>query len=191
MKNRFSLVLLFLLVAAVGSAQTGSKFSLQGSAYVGLLEGKPGGDFQLGATGGVKKGTWTASIGTGIDYYQLRSVPLYLQVQKNLVSGTKAPFVYASGGYNLAWLRIIEKEWSYMGNGNAKGGLFADAGIGYELPVLKNSALQFSAGFSMKKMSVEEYPYDVIIAIYPMPPVSPAFTDYTFRRISMKVGLRF
>ena len=183
MRNLFLFALLLIVIQVPAQK---SKFGLQTLVQGGLLEGETGSAFQLQAINGVRHKTWAAGVGAGLDYYHARSVPLFLNLRKTFGSG-KAPFLYVSGGYNFPWLRVQDKEWNYQ---SAKTGLYYDAGIGYQLPVLKNSALLFSAGYSVKEYSTKAYS-DVVIAIYPSPPSDARTFDYTLRRISIKAGLRF
>jgi hypothetical protein len=183
-RNLFKLLLLCIGLPA--AAQT-KNFTYDGSVAAGLLEGESGSAFQLQTINGVAYKTWSAGVGAGLDYYHSRSIPLFLAVRKSFGTSVKAPFLYAHGGYNFPWLRNVEKEWGYA---NAIGGLYADAGIGYQVPVLKKSALYFSAGYSQKNYSVE-YAYPVYIDIYPAPPSATYKTDNRLRRLSIRMGLRF
>lgn len=169
---------------AVSLAQ--KKFSPVGGVQAGLLEGEQGGALQLKALGGVKKGTWTAAAGAGLDYYYLRSIPVFLHLQKDF-SKSKAPFVYAAGGYNIPWLKPSQKGWNL---GESTGGFYGDAGIGYRLPVMKSSALEFSLGYSVKSLTTSRYK-DVYITIYPPPPMVLYKQEHTLRRVSIKTGLWF
>lgn len=184
MKNRFFPFLIFALLPCALPAQ--KKVAFAGNIQAGLLEGETGGAFQLSAAAGVKRGTWTTTLGAGMDYYYLRSIPVFLQVQKDF-GKAKAPFVYAAGGYNFPWLRAQDKGWSI---GETKGGFYGDAGIGYRLPVSKTSSLQFSVGYSVKNMTTTNTDW-FVISIYPPPPQVLYEQHQTLRRISIKTGLWF
>ncbi len=168
------------------SAQkTGFQFGT--SVQAGLLEGETGGAFQLQTVNGYQYKTWSAGLGVGLDYYHTRSIPLFLSFRKAFGTGAKTPFLYANGGYHFMWLRQKDKYW---GETDADGGLYYDAGIGYQLPVLKNSSLFFTAGFSQKNFTRRESDGPVI-AIGPAPPPQTRKFEYNLRRLSIQTGLRF
>jgi hypothetical protein len=185
---RIWIVIIVLFTSNQLSAQ--KKINFQTQVQAGLLEGGAGSAFQLQVINGVKFKTWSAGIGAGLDYYQARSIPVFLEVQKAFIPSSKTPFVYLNGGHNFPWLREKDKDWNWTATGESTGGLYFDAGVGYQLPVLKSSALYFSAGYSVKKYSTKSY-YDRTPTIYSgFSPASYAY-DFTFRRLSIKTGLRF
>lgn len=182
MRLLFQLVLLLLSMQA--SAQNKS-FSFQSSVQVGLLEGEVGSAFQLQTVHGFRYKTWFGGLGAGLDYYHSRTIPLFLSFRKAFSSGVKTPFVYANGGYNFPWLREQDESWY---ESTSDGGLYYDAGVGYQLPVLKNSALFFTLGYSQKNFSITQK--DGWMGIWPMPSPTHVF-DYQLRRLSIQTGLRF
>lgn len=184
MKKGMIFLLLLLGLQTMGQQK---RFTYNGSVQAGLLEGEEGSAFQLQAINGVAYKTWSAGVGVGLDYYHSRSIPLFLALQKRFGAAQKAPFVYVNGGYNFPWLNATERGWSYD---DAKGGLYADAGIGYQVPVLKKSLLFFSAGYSKKNYSTENV-YPIAIDIYPQPWPQTYRMDFGLRRLSIKTGLRF
>jgi hypothetical protein len=180
---------LFVVLCFAVSVSFGQKkgWPLEGSIQAGLLEGQSGSAFQMGFTGGVKGKTWTTSLGTGLDYYGVRSIPLFLQVQKKFSTREKTPFAFAGGGYHFPWLESNNEDW--WGSRKASGGLYYSAGIGYQLPVMKTAALFFTAGYSLK-----EYEEDFLRSGYCIGGNCPTYTEnytYKLRRLSMTTGLRF
>ena len=130
MRLFFSITLFIFCLQA--TAQKNS-YRFQSNMQFGLLEGEQGSAFQLQTINGVQHKTWFAGLGVGLDYYHTRSIPLFLNVRKEIFKGEKTPFVYASGGYHFPWLRAEDKDWYIT---ETKGGLYFDAGIGYQVPVL-------------------------------------------------------
>lgn len=166
--------------------------AFEGSVQAGLLEGEQGSAFQLGFTAGIRHKTWSTAVGTGLDYYQVRSVPLYLNVQKRLFDRQQTPFAYVSGGYNFAWSSQpqidIWRSW-LPPDFEKKGGIYYGGGIGYQLPALKKAALFFAAGYSYKE-------YREITKSRVCPFGGPCVETiekmtYRFRRLSVTTGLRF
>jgi len=183
-------VLLVLLVSYAASAQQ-KGLPLTGSVQVGLLEGERGSAFQMAMMGGVKLNGWITSIGTGLDYYSIRSIPLYLNVQRNILSKAQTPFVYASGGYHFLWLTDAQRNsWDIWGTDLDKsGGLYLNAGVGYQLPAFNNTQLYFSAGYSQKNYKEElSTTYPCLVA--PCPVYKETY-NFQFRRLSVTTGLRF
>jgi hypothetical protein len=177
----------FFLLFSLGATAQKTKPAFVASVQGGLLEGEAGSAFQLKAVNGFQKQSWFAGIGVGLDYYHIRSLPLFLDLRRSFGKGAKAPFVYANGGYHFPWLKTGEQEWNDV---DVKGGLYMDAGIGYAFPAFKNTALFFSAGYSQKNYTkVSGYP--VYIDIFPPPPMPKIVSDYKLRRFSIQTGLRF
>lgn len=183
MKTIFPFLLLLLTLPAISHSQTTFESSVRG----GLLEGDNGSAFQLQAVNGLRYKTWSVGLGVGLDYYMGRSFPLFFELRRSFGSTQKAPFVYAAGGYNFPWLKEAEKDWGFV---KADGGLYTDAGIGYQLPVMKKSLLFFSLGYSQKAYAKYQSA-PIWIDFFPSPPAPTIKTDYTFRRLSIKTGLRF
>lgn len=176
-----------VLFLSLQSAAQKSGFVFQSTVQGGLLEGSMGGAFQLQSINGIRYKTWTAGAGAGLDYYHTRSIPVFLHVRKAFGTGTQTPFLYASGGYHFPWLKDDDKSGGFT---EADGGLYYDAGIGYQLPVLKKSALFFSIGYSQKSFSREEMD-GAVIAIWPMPAPRTRLHEFDLRRLSIQTGLRF
>lgn len=182
MKNTIVFLLLFI---CLGAAAQKHKPQFNTMVQGGLLEGERGSAFQVKAINGFVYKTWTGGIGVGLDYYHTRTIPVFLDVRKSFGKGTRTPFVYASGGPNFPWLKDDESYGL-----KPKAGLYIDAGVGYQMPVMKSSAFFFSTGYSQKSFKEKET-QDVIITIYPMPPYYGRTFEYTLRRLSIQVGLRF
>ena len=182
------LSILFTTLAIGQQKQT----SFQSTVQAGLLEGKAGSAFQLGAMSGLKKNTWTASIGSGLDYYGVRSIPLYVNLQKNVFNKTKTPFLYAGAGHHFLWTKNELDEgvfFSRWGNRKLSGGLYYQFGLGYQVPALKSGSLFFAAGYSYKAYN------DETSFVYPcLTGDCPEYKEKYFhqlRRLSITTGLRF
>lgn len=180
---------LALLILCLQTAAQNKPFSFKSSVQAGLLEGEVGSAFQLQTVNGLQHKTWFAGVGAGLDYYHTRTIPLFLSVRKSFSNGVKSPFVYVNGGYHFPWLRQQDKIWT---ESEAEGGLYYDAGIGYQVPVMKTSALYFTLGFSQKNFSVSHTDnYFIDIWPYPYPNGQRTTLDYNLRRLSIQTGLRF
>jgi hypothetical protein len=181
MQNKIVFLLfycLFYCLFALASFAQKKALPLTGSVLFGVLEGEQGNWLQLGATGGVKLKSWTTSIGTGLDYYGVRSIPLYLNVEKRILSG---------GGYNFPWLKANNNSW--WNDTRATGGVYYGAGIGYQVPASRQIALFFAAGYSFKQFR-QEITQRFECVTTPCPDYKEKI-EYGLRRLSVTTGLRF
>lgn len=185
MKKIIGTILLLTILTVVVPAQ---KPAFSSTVQAGMLEGEAGTALQLKTVTGLHYKTWVAGLGVGLDYYHTRSLPLFLSLQKAVAKSGKSPFVYVSGGYHFPWLKPAGQTWQDM---KAKGGLYLDAGIGYQLPAFKSTALFFTAGYSQKNFSETTTSAPVYIDMYPPPPVQATRYDFILRRLSVQTGLRF
>lgn len=184
-----TIVLLISTCFGTASFAQQKRLAFEGTVQAGLLEGEKGSAFQFGAMGGVKRGTWITSVGTGLDYYGIRSIPVYLNVQKNIFRNDKTPFVFLGGGYHFPWMPKMYNEWPWWGASQTKGGLYYHAGIGYQVPALKKTSLFFAAGFSEKQYKEENSEvYPCLVA--PCPEYKEKMA-YRLRRLTVSTGLRF
>lgn len=159
------------------------------TAMGGLLAGSSDHSGVLQLVTGLRYKTWSGGVGAGIDYYYERSIPLFLQLKKALFEKPHTPFVYADGGVHLPWLRKDPEKLDWMVQ-DTEGSFYYEAGIGYEVPLFKNSRVVFSAGYSYKAMEqeVNAMPW---LSIWPPPPSAYETFNYEMRRISVKAGIRF
>jgi hypothetical protein len=190
------LSLSFLLVSSQTKKKNdfGSKFTT--IIQLGILEGDAGKTFgQVQLVNGIQQNAWFYGLGIGVDYYgPKRSVPLFVDVKRDLKKGNKTPFIFADAGYNFSWLRDSEKSYIWSTNYKPTGGLYYEAGVGYKF-ILKNKiAFGFSAGYSFKE---QKETYGSILIVEPPitgtanynPPLDSYY--YKFRRISIKFNCSF
>jgi hypothetical protein len=199
MKNIFFVA--GLLVCITATAQSNNKGSKNAKSFlkqltfhsinqVGITEGQNGTSFYLQTINGVEKNFWFAGIGAAIDHYHLRTVPVFLDIRKNIFNKEKSPFIYADAGISYPWQKKEDENMWYKTE--YKNRSYYDIGLGYNLPVNKLGAFILSMGYSEKKLTQENYTYNYLIfsgTNYPGNPKNQ--TDYKFRRISIKAGWRF
>ena len=105
--------LLFLLSAkSQHITKTSPEIKFQSNLQSGLLVGQKDSKSALSvnAVNGIKSSTWFGGIGVGIDYYGLkRSIPLFLDIQKDISAKSNTWFWFADAGYNFPWLMNNEK----------------------------------------------------------------------------------
>ncbi len=181
----FILILAVSLLAVNVQAQT--KFQYSSQNYIGILEGEFSTSFQLQTINGFRKNNWFAGLGTGIDYYYERSIPVFASVSRFLKS-TKVPLYFtADVGVNFPWVR----NWSYIQDpGEFKAGLYGAGGIGYKFGFKKSSkALLLNLGYNYKRLT-QSYVQQTNCLVPPCPIYTEKY-DYRLRRLSVRVGFMF
>ena len=159
----------------------------QSVVQAGMLEGATGPSWNIQTINGVHYKSWFAGLGVGLDHYTMRTIPLFIEVRKELFKRSRTPFVYADGGIHFAWLKTKEK--SGWGSGDYNQGLYYDIGGGYKIGFGKRDALLVSAGYTLKKLQEKRTMVVQCIA----PPCNPStnYYNYTFSRVTFKVGWQF
>lgn len=179
------IVLLLLLVLAEAQAQ--DKVHYSSMNYAGLLEGDHGSAFTLHTVQGVKFARWFTGIGTGLDYYYLRSVPLFLSVNRSLFKQGRTPYLSLDGGINFAWYQREQRQWSDFISSDFSPALYWGAGLGYKVSMRnKKDALLLNIGYSFKQMKEDQE--KSMFCINPPCPPKVEHYNYKLNRLSVKLG---
>lgn len=200
MKNIF--IAAICLLSTQLQAQTGKvkKTTSYLMPQIALLNGSSGTSTQIQLVGGWVKNNWHFGLGAGIDYYEMRSMPLFSDVRYHFGKEQKI-FTYANVGYNFSWVQDThDPRFIIPPSSNTvkqTDGLYTDIGIGYAIKIGKRNSLLMSTGFSVKQMG-EEYhllPYSSWVWPSSTPWINPESTtvrkfDYTFKRVCFKVAYR-
>ena len=104
---------------------------------VGLVDGGMDTEFHLQTINGLRFGNWFTGIGVGIDYYYVRSVPLFLDVRNYWFKKRNSPFAYADIGINFPWAKDNGNDFVAQ-DINYNQGLYYDIGLGYKLGLGNN-----------------------------------------------------
>ena len=178
--------LLFLLSAkSQHITKTSAAIKFQSNLQSGILIGQKGSKpaLSVNAVNGIKYSTWFGGIGVGIDYYGLkRSIPLFLDIQKDISAKFNSWFWFADAGYNFPWLMNNEKM-KFVEKYKAVGGLFYEAGAGYKFTIFNKTRIGLSAGYSYKQLK-EKYTYPCVWCEFNIPPDQT--NKYQYRRIAIK-----
>ena len=191
-KSFLIVIVLFLGSFSIAFAQEKEKKSSCGCRFqsinqIGLIDGSTDTDFHLQTINGLRFGNWFTGIGIGIDYYHVRSVPIFFDVRNYWFKRRNSPFVYADIGINLPWPKNYD-DFSFQ-DINYNEGLYYDLGLGYKLGLNNNHALSLSAGFNFKRLSGKRvYSYCLN---NPICTETTEDFDYKMNRISMKFGWEF
>jgi len=188
MKSRKYILLIILIgINAQVIAQQAphkSRARFQSINEVGLLEGEKGSAFQLQAINGLDYKSWFAGLGVGLDYYRLRSIPIFIDLRKNFGKGYKNFFVYVDGGLHYPWISDARKD--FYGSTYSKG-FYSDIGFGYRLMLHGNNAVILSLGYSYKQ--TQETTNATTCPFYGPCYLTPQKIDYNLNRLSLKLGL--
>lgn len=188
MKMKRIVVVLIVLCSCSSLFAQKKEWKFGSQNYAGITEGESGTGLQLQTINGFKYKTWFAGIGTGIDYYFQRSIPLFLSVSKFLPPGKLPLYFNGDVGINFPWVRndlyYIQDPVEYSSS------LYWAGGLGYKFGFNKNSnAVLLNFGYSYKHLINDtEYTNPCLI---PPCPVSTERYDYRLRRLSLKVGWMF
>lgn len=154
---------------------------------LGLVEGQKKTSWQLQSVNGIQMKKWFVGAGAGLDYYFIRSIPVFLDLRASLFQKSSTPFLYLDGGYHYLWAKDKEKEAFEV---KSSGGLYYDLGIGYQFAAFNNQRLVLSAGLTQKDFSrtINVMPW---VSVWPAPPNAVQKFEYSLKRLSLKAGLSF
>ena len=169
-----------------------NKIEFSSAFKAGLLNGqadKAGAELQV--VSGVTYETWFSGIGTGIDYYSdFKSIPVFIEVKKDLQQKKNTLFVSGDIGYNWP---LVNKDYkmNYGLQYKFQGGLYYEVSAGYKFVLSNSLSMALSAGYSYKNFKEKDSsyysvgPYD-----QPLPPRVDLY-NYKFNRISIKMAFWF
>lgn len=155
---------------------------------IGFAAGESSPGLVLETVNGIKFHNFFAGIGIGKDDYRYKSIPLFLE-GKWFFGDDKKGFIYGDLGYNFPGKNKPGNEIFNYDSYHFSGGSYSAIGVGFNLPLYKKSALQFSLGYSYKKLSDR-------VGVIICPFVGPCYTDYSryefgFGRLILKAGVAF
>jgi len=120
----------FIFFAASCSLHAQNKVAFSTQNYVGLLIGGSDNSPQLQTINGIRFNKWFTGIGTGIDWYYQRSVPVFLSLERGFRVTPKKNIYFSSGaGINFPWRNNIYNDWNWWSVSEAKNGLYCNAGF--------------------------------------------------------------
>lgn len=193
---KLSVIFVFIIMSLPGVAQ--HKIIFSSHDYVGLLEGERGSAFQLQTINGISHKTWFAGLGTGIDWYYGRSIPVFLSADKNfLKKGNRSFFLTANAGINFPWEDHKKPDQSGWVIQNTPAGFYWETGAGYRIGLgKKNDALLIQSGYSFKHIreNVKNIYNYTIPYYFGAGSLQTGLTnrfDYSLNRVSLKIGWSF
>lgn len=120
------------------------------------------------------------AVGIGIGYIPYRDpldlLPVYLQLNVNMVEANSAPFLFMKTGYNFS---IASENIHLIENHN--GGWMISPGMGIQFNVSSGFRWQISLGYNVNNASFEEEEFNETIIE----------TDLSYRRVAFGIGFSF
>ncbi len=166
---------------------------------IGLLKGASGHAFQLETINGMQYGKWFGGLGVGIDEYRLRTIPLFIDLRKEMGKGINRWFLFADAGLSVYWQKDNDVK-TFPKDSQVRNGFCVAAGAGYSIKLNPQLHLLLSGGYSYKAMNEEGRNLDPRMFI-PLPggiwidrvPLYGPLTStrHSFRRWTLKVGISF
>jgi hypothetical protein len=188
MRQIFPVIIFVLFVIADVNGQSSYKFHSQN--YIGILNGESATKFQVQSINGFERGTWFGGLGTGLDYYYFRSVPVFLSFNKSFCSCERSFFVSLDGGINWIWDKSTSNRINNFRDGDFSPSWYWAGGVGYKIGLKnKRDAVLLNVGYSTKVL--KERIVNFIRCQFPPCPQDSEWYKYTFRRLSLKAGWRF
>ncbi len=158
-----------------------------------LLNGSQTVSGALQSVNGIEMGSFFIGAGVGLDFYRIRSVPVFADIRQTIGKGKRKFFGYADIGYHLPWASEGNLGDTWASERDFAGGFYADIGLGYIAAIGKNDALVMSFGYSLKHMSETAIYNQICTDPWPGIICGPSINSYEYRfnRLSLKVGWRF
>jgi hypothetical protein len=194
-------ILLLVCVGCLffGGARAQGPWKFRSEEWAGFAHGELGAYGQAQTINGFYHRSWFLGIGTGLDYYRFRSVPLFLSVEKELTPGKNGLFISLDGGVNIPWYKRTALADEYLGIGYSKFRVapYWSAAMGYRFRFSPHGrqALLLSAGYSYKDLKEDqkgEIACGIVGPCWIDPNGgTPTTFDYRNRRVSVRLGWEF
>ena len=190
MKKFFIIIIGCLLVNSEIFSQQDQKVKRDFSSQIstGIVEGEYGTSFHIETVNGLRYKTWFGGIGTGLDYYYFRSVPLYLSATKYLSARNHSFYVQGDGGLNFAWEDQLRNTWNEVSS-EFKPGAYWNGSIGFATGLDKKNSFLFGLGYSYKFL--KEVKEIAVFCINPPCENSVETYRYSLRRLTLRLGWQF
>lgn len=183
-------ILVIMILIWLLPVHSQNKIQFHSQNYVGLLEGDNGSSFQFSTINGVQRGTWFAGLGTGLDWYLYRSIPLFISVNKDWKASGRTFYFSLDAGTNYAWTSRERSRWNDFISSDFSPAIYWGAGIGYKAGFRnKKDALLINLGYSYKRLKEEQV--KAVFCINPPCPNLIENYDYRTKRLSLRVGWQF
>ncbi|HLK30645.1 MAG TPA: hypothetical protein VKT28_18860 [Puia sp.] len=169
------------------------RFQFHSINNFGLINGQADPALQIQTINGLQHKSWFGGIGLGLDYYRLRSIPLFVDVRKEFGKTKDRFFLFADAGTNFYWKRDKDAKQFYEED-KFKNGFYGEVGAGYKIKLNQKFSLISSLSFNYKKLIEKGRNYfycdPMACPITSLPPPEEKI-DYNLNRLVFKAGIEF
>lgn len=189
-KNIFLPFILFISSIAFCQSNNAKNMYFTSINQLGFAAADGNNNWQIQTINGVRCKTWSAGLGVGIDWQNTRSVPLFLDIRKQLGEHKNNWFLYADAGENMVWKN---KDFIYYNqlSSHYSNTFYVESGIGYSVALKNKHAFLLSLGYGNKN---SKYTYSYIIYSDPMAGPSTIVTGVdrsNSNRFILKTAIQF
>ncbi|GAC1602134.1 MAG: hypothetical protein NVS3B8_13720 [Chitinophagaceae bacterium] len=183
-----SIILLFLILPGLTAQQApaASKWIFHSVIQVGLLQGENKAAFNLQSVNGFQYNNFFTGLGTGLDYYRYKSIPLFADFRIYVGKTNNQFFIYADAGVHFIWEK---KDNSSFYPETYYPGFYGSAGVGYKAGFKNGMGLILSTGYSYKRVNDRRQQH-ICGIIGPCYIQSDAYT-YNLNRLMIQIGWMF
>jgi hypothetical protein len=188
MKNSFFLIM--ILFATMAHAQ---KYS--GSVEAGVTNGNYETDAFVNTSHGFMLKGWFIGLGTGVDYYRFRTVPVFAEMRKEFSDKNIRPLIQVAAGLNVEWLTQEQRDhrfsWWQTTPSTFKNGVYLKAGTGVLFNAHKQ--IRFATTISWSYKSITEKYSDRLWDPWPQPgnDLTERTLLYNLQRVDLGVKIIF
>lgn len=186
-------LLYLVLVAFLSAPATAQKKQNPVSLYVmpqgSLLAGDHSASGAPLLTAGIQYRNWLFGAGGGVDYYKVRSVPIFAETRYAFGKKPASFFAYAHGGYNIANAKQYQHSAYNIVNSVYNNGWLAEGGVGYNFWNRQKRGLSLGIGYSVKTLQERYTDHNYIDNFLSIP--STHKLTYTFNRIVFTAAIKF
>jgi len=190
MYKSLSIFTLLVILSIGTSAQDDKKEKITYSSQIsaGIIEGEQRTSFHIETLNGIKYRTWFGGVGTGLDYYYFRSIPVYLSAKKYLSPRNHSFYLQGDGGLNFAWDESSIRSWNQVGS-DFKPGLYWNGSIGFATGLDRKNSFSFGVGYSHKFLKEIK---EIAVECF-NPPCENTYEVYRYNlsRLMLRLGWQF
>ena len=125
---------------------------------LGFLAGKSPVAFTAQTVNGIRFHGWFAGAGFGTDNYFISSLPLFLDVKKEIAFKKIRLFLFGDAGTHF--ITRDKTTTTAFSSTTTKGNLYFEGGAGFKIKTVKKSHVYFSIGNTLKKIEQSETSHD-------------------------------
>jgi hypothetical protein len=135
---------------------------------------------------GIRFSNLFSAIGIGVDNYHYKTLPLFFE-ERWYFGEEKKAFIYGDIGYNFPLKNKLGKDLISYPTQHFTGGIYTDAGIGFQTGLTKKCALLFSLGQSYKELNATTSPASTCVNCN----TDSYAYKFSYGRMVFKAGLVF